>query len=172
MSLKAKRICKCCGKEYEYCPHCGSKGNDLWKNLTDTKECLAVFNIVAAYNIGRATAEQVKKVLKENNINDYSSFAPSIVSALNEVYKASEKPAVEASVKEQPIIVEDAVDITLVDEVPKTEEEIENPKVKIETVITGLVEENAPHVVEVKSAPRKIRGGKKKRRQRNTDIEL
>ena len=164
MSLKSKRICKCCGKEYEYCPHCGSKNDELWKNLTDTKECLAVFNIVAAYNIGRATAEQVKKVLKENNVNDYSSFAPGIVSALDKACKPSEDPKVEVVVKEQPAPVEEVAIEASEETIPEAKEEIKTLEEKVDEII--------PPVVEVQNIPRKIRGGKKKRRQRNTDIEL
>ena len=153
MSLKSRRICKCCGKEYEYCPHCGSHSDEMWRNLTDTKECLAVFNIVAAYNVGRATAEQVKKVLTENSINDYSTFNKGIVATLDKVFDTSR------------------IDF------PKAEES------KIESPVLKKVEERAgmapistvAHQVQISPednvVPRKNRNGKKKYR-RNTDIGL
>lgn len=154
MSLKAKRICKCCGKEYEYCPHCGSKGNDSWKNLTDTKECLAVFNIVAAYNVGRATPEQVKKVLDDNNIKDYSSFKEGIVSSLNKALDSLKPKVVKQSV---------------VEEITPTAPHIYN----IEPMNEELkIDEPIVPVVEVQSSSRKNRNGKKKYRKRNTDIEF
>ena len=149
MSLKSKRICKCCGKEYEYCPHCGTKSDEMWRNLTDTKECLAVFNIVAAYNVGRATADQVKKVLVENNITDYSTYNPSIVAALDKICKS-------------------AIDV----EVPKVKTpRVEAPKVEavVEPVIPQPVLPEVPKAYE-NNMPRKIRNKKKYRR--NADVEL
>ena len=149
MSLKSKRICKCCGKEYEYCPHCGSHSDEMWRNLTDTKECLAVFNIVAAYNVGRATPEQVKKVLKENNISNYSSFQKGIVDTLNNVFeKAPEKKLVEIAVEESPV-----------EKIAPMAPHINNVEPQKEAPV---VHENVS---------RKNRNGKKKYR-RNTDIGL
>lgn len=150
MSLKSKRICKCCGKEYEYCPHCGSKSDEAWRNLTDTKECLAVFNIIAAYNIGRASADQVKKVLDENKITDYSMFKDNIVAVLDEICKPS--------------------DATIVKSVS---EAIIAPQMEFEP----LVEQPAYNSYAVRNEhdrelPYKNRNNKKKYRQRNTDIEL
>ena len=166
MSLKSKRICKCCGKEYEYCPHCGSKSDELWKNLTDTKECLAVFNIVAAYNVGRATAEQVKKVLEENNIKDYSTFNSGIVATLDKVFKPT------------PIVVKEVAK-TVVEKVEPSaphiynvEPTIDEPKAeepKGEDLKNDEPEKIEP-VVETQSSSRKNRNGKKKYRKRNTDI--
>lgn len=147
MALKSKRICKCCGKAYEYCPHCGAKSDEAWRNLTDTKECLAVFNIVAAYNIGRATAEQVKKVLEENNIKDYSKFNSGIVSVLDEIYKPSDM-----------VITEPAQAEAQLDPVVVVEQPSFNPY---------AVQDNNEH-----GLPYKNRNNKKKFRQRNTDIEL
>ena len=155
MSLKSRRICKCCGKEYEYCPHCGSHSDEMWRNLTDTNECLAVFNIVAAYNVGRATADQVKRVLEENNITDYSTFKEGIVSTLNKIFKPAESLSVNQSIKttEEPIVLE-----------------APEPQVN---VMTKELEIKAPAAssIEVQSTSRKTRG-KKKHRTRNADIEL
>ena len=148
MSLKSKRICKCCGKEYEYCPHCGSHSDETWRNLTDTKECLAVFNIVAAYNVGRATADQVKKVLKDNNVTNYSTFNPAIVATLNKICKPVDTPVAER-----------------VPEKTASAPVVEIPKKAVEPV-----EVKHPEVAH-ESASRKSRYGKKKYR-RNTDIEL
>ena len=154
MSLKSRRICKCCGKEYEYCPHCGSHSDEMWRNLTDTKECLAVFNIVAAYNVGRATAEQVKKVLTENSINDYSTFNKGIVATLDKVFDTSriDFPKAEESKIESPVL-------------KKVEERVADVA-PISTVAHQVQISPEDNVV-----PRKNRNGKKKYR-RNTDIGL
>lgn len=161
MSLKSKRICKCCGKEYDYCPHCGTKSDELWKNLADTKECLAVFNIVAAYNVGRATADQVKKVLEENNIKDYSKFNKGIVSVLDKIYKSNDIPKVE------PKIVK-----TSVAEITPEKVEVTAPHLYEVKPEQPMVENAIPHHTEAQGVPRKNRNGKKKYRKRNTDIGL
>ena len=162
MSLKSKRICKCCGKEYEYCPHCGSKSDELWRNLTDTKECREVFNIVAAYNVGRATADQVKKVLKANNVTDYSTFNPAIVKALDEITNPVVVEPVVEPVKAEPV-VEEPMPEPIEDKVPVVEPQIvESPVIEMPEI---------PAVVnEVQDMPRKNR--KKKYRRRNADVEL
>lgn len=91
MAKKIYRKCICCGKEYEYCNHCG-KGTEPWKNLYDSKECQEVMNIVSAYNIGRADANQVKAVLDKYNVTDYNKYKDSINAVLNSLFafKASE----------------------------------------------------------------------------------
>lgn len=156
MSLKSKRICKCCGKEYEYCPHCGSKSDEQWKNLTDTKECLAVFNIVAAYNVGRVTAEQVRKVLSDNNITDYSTYNPAIVATLDKINKPAKASVKHAMNK-----------TTAIDETPKKDEEPVSENLER---VTEPMEVRQPKYTH-ENVSRKNRYGKKKH-IRNTDIEL
>lgn len=162
MSLKSKRICKCCGKEYEYCPHCGTKSDEMWKNLTDTKECLAVFNIVAAYNVGRVTAEQVKRVLEENKVKDYSKFKRSIVDVLDKIYKTSNVPAMKKV--DRTTIAESAPEKVI----PTAPHIYEVTPIDKQTQSSVL----ATHDPTVQSAPRKKSRNGKKYRQRNTDIEL
>lgn len=114
MSQKSKRICKCCGKEYEYCPHCGKYSDEPWKNITDTMECREVLNIVSAYNIKLATKEQVKKVIDKYGVTDFNKYKPSIAAVLNGLFK--EAPAVEEApvVKEEPKVAASPV----VEEIP------------------------------------------------------
>lgn len=147
MALKSKRICKCCGKEYEYCPNCGSHNSEMWRNLTDTKACRELFNIVSAYNVGRATPEQVKKVLTANNITDYSTFNPAIVATLDKINSPVE---------------------TLVEHT--TNKSMEAPVIEVPIKAIESVEVKQPEVTH-ESVPRKNRNGKKKYR-RNTDIGL
>ena len=104
MSQKSKRICKCCGKEYEYCPHCGKYSDEPWKNITDTMECREVLNIVSAYNIKLATKEQVKKVIDKYGVTDFNKYKPSIAAVLNGLFK--EAPKEEPEVKEGPVVEE------------------------------------------------------------------
>ena len=161
MSLKSKRICKCCGKEYEYCPHCGSKSDELWKHLTDTKECLAVFNIVAAYNVGRANAAQVKKVLKENNITDYSTFKDSIVAVLDKVFAANKSPVVKKPVVMASAVVEKVEPTAphiltvepVVEEVKNDKARIEEPQIEAPQIEEAKVEEPVVPFAEATSAP-------------------
>lgn len=95
MSQKEKRICKCCGKVYEYCPHCGKNRDELWRNITDTEECREVLNIVSAYNIGRANKDQVINILDKYKVKDYSKYKESISKVLKNIFEGSPKTVVE-----------------------------------------------------------------------------
>ncbi len=127
MSKKDKRICKCCGKEYEYCPHCGKHSDELWKNITDTEECREILNVVSAYNIGKANKDQVKKVLDRFNVKDYNKYKASIAAVLNKLFAEEPKPVPVVS------ITEDVATNTLsVEEVNKEEfiPKVEEPVVE------------------------------------------
>lgn len=112
MSQKEKRICKCCGKEYEYCPHCGKHRDELWRNITDTEECREVLNIVSAYNIGRANKEQVKKVLDDYKVSDYGKYKESISAVLKKLFEEThEEPHKETKIEKvlEPVVVKEPV---------------------------------------------------------------
>lgn len=89
--MAKNRICKCCKKEYEYCPVCKEYSTlPRWMTEFDTEKCKEVFNIVSAYNMGLADKEKVKLVLDRYNITDYNCFKESITNKLNEIFKESE----------------------------------------------------------------------------------
>ena len=51
-----ERICICCGKKYEYCPHCGDyKNKPRWMTNYDDEGCHIAFQTVTDYLAGEMT---------------------------------------------------------------------------------------------------------------------
>lgn len=69
-----KRICMCCGKEYEYCPSCSKYKGTAMSAGFDCDVCKEIFNAVSGYNIGVLTLDDVKVVLDKYNIADVSVY--------------------------------------------------------------------------------------------------
>lgn len=99
--MAKKRICACCGKEYEYCPTCGKDRAKPWLAVTDTLECKEVLNIISAYNMGLVKKYDVKKVLNKYNVTDFSKYKKSISDRLNELFpKVEVEPLVESNIED------------------------------------------------------------------------
>lgn len=82
-----ERYCKCCEKLYYYCPSCKRYvDKPQWMILFDQESCKELFNMVSAYNMNRATKEDIKSVLDKYEITDYSEYKDSIKNLLNELF--------------------------------------------------------------------------------------
>ena len=99
MAKKIFRTCICCGKQYEYCNHCG-KAQEPWKNLYDTLACKEIMNIVSAYNVGRANADKVKAVLDKYNVTDYTKYSEDISKVLLQLFAKKAEPVVQKTADE------------------------------------------------------------------------
>lgn len=98
--MAKNRTCLCCGKEYQYCPNCqNAKDYPVWKAEFDEMGCKEIFNIVSAYNMKIATAEDVKAVIKKYDITDFNKYKKSIKDKLIEVSKI---PSEKEEIKEEP----------------------------------------------------------------------
>ena len=102
MAKKIFRKCICCGKQYEYCNHCG-KNQEPWKNLYDSRECKEIMNIVSAYNVGRVDAEKVKEVLDKYHVTDYANYTEDVSKTLLELFAKKSTPIVEKAIAEESI---------------------------------------------------------------------
>lgn len=81
-----ERQCICCGKTYQYCPHCGSFSNHpKWMFNYDQESCMELFNVVSAYNMKVVGKEDVVAVVKKYNITDFSKYKDSIKKLLTEL---------------------------------------------------------------------------------------
>lgn len=95
-----ERQCICCGKTYQYCPHCGSFSNHpKWMFNYDTESCNELFNIISAYNMKVVGKDEVLTVVKKYNITDFAKYKPSIKKVLAELCSA---PAQVEKTVEQP----------------------------------------------------------------------
>lgn len=57
---KANRKCKTCGKEYYFCPTCGTH-EPSWRKVYDTEECKISYETLARYNFGHIDAAEAIK---------------------------------------------------------------------------------------------------------------
>jgi len=119
-----ERQCICCGKTYQYCPHCGSFSNrPKWMFNYDEESCMEIFNVVSAYNMGVVDANKVRSVVKKYNVTDFSRYKDSIKKLLTELCSApveakpvaENKPVEEQKKKKNKFYYEKNKDIELKD---------------------------------------------------------
>ena len=83
---KNKRICICCGNEYEYCTHCGdSKKEPRWKTNYDDYGCKVAFQTVTDYLAKEITLEEARENLKSTELKYRDQFIPSVTKYVNEI---------------------------------------------------------------------------------------
>lgn len=106
------RQCLCCSTFYEYCGHCNNSSKyPTWMSEFDNVVCKNVFNIISAYNMGLKSKDDVKRVLDDNNVTDFTIFKESIRNKLNELF-----PVVEQTKSEDEISI--STDKVIPDEEP------------------------------------------------------
>ena len=73
--MSKERTCIFCGQKYQYCPNCKDYSSEpAWKFNFDTEKCHDLYNVIAGYNIGNRSIEDVKTTLNKYNVTDYSIF--------------------------------------------------------------------------------------------------
>lgn len=127
--MSAKRICVACGTEYDYCPKCSKYANaPKWMWKCDTEVCNELFDAVSAYKMGLKTLEDVRNVVQNNNIIDYSKYSNGIQKTLNElgnaepikiepVYKSKRKKKWNDVIEETQVVEEPSMDVELNEEI-------------------------------------------------------
>lgn len=97
--MAKERSCIFCGQKYEYCPHCNNNSEPAWKFNFDSEKCYSLYNVVAGYNMGVKTVDEVKEVLDKYEVTDYSIFSQKLQDRLNEIV-----PQKTAEVKEDEVV--------------------------------------------------------------------
>lgn len=129
---KKMRICKICGKEYEYCGHCPGKNPiEPWRNLYCSENCHKAFDLFDKYISKKITSTEAKSALEE------MGFVPAKVreihkSVISEIFKNGAKVVAVSTVENSvPSEVDKVIDaITPVFEIKVGEPAtIEPPKV-------------------------------------------
>lgn len=68
---KKIRICKVCGNDYSYCPHCSYDTKEpSWKFLVDTENCYTIFQTLSNYSCKTISKDEAKKVLEKANLSN------------------------------------------------------------------------------------------------------
>lgn len=85
------RVCRACGKEYEYCPNCGKYNlSEKWRVLFCSEECRDVFDVISSYNMGMTNKEGVQRILTKYHCNDTDKFVPSIQNKIKGIIPRNE----------------------------------------------------------------------------------
>ena len=65
-----KRICKMCGKKYNYCPHCETdKRKPKWLIMFDDENCYTIFTTLQKHYIGEYTTAEAAKILRQCDLS-------------------------------------------------------------------------------------------------------
>lgn len=114
--MAKKRICKVCGKEYEYCGHCPNKNViEPWRNLYCSETCRDAYSLFDDYVSKKKSAVEVKNKLQVWGLTP-SKVREVHKSVVSEIFKngtppqkVEVTPAVEVAPKVEevePIVVE------------------------------------------------------------------
>ena len=80
------RTCICCGKQYEYCPHCGeSKNKPRWLVNYDDEGCHVAFQTVTDYLAKEITKEEAKEKLESVDLKNRKMFKASVSKYVDEI---------------------------------------------------------------------------------------
>lgn len=132
--MAKERQCIFCGNTYEYCPHCGQYSKEPgWKFNFDSEKCHDLYEVIAGYNIGIKTIEDVKKVFNKYEVTDYSIFSKKLQDALNGVISQKKEESYKSDKKEENSKVEtkeEKVEPEKKSEVPKKDNNFKSKKNK------------------------------------------
>lgn len=102
MKKNNKRICICCGKEYEFCYNCGDnrkKYELAWKNNYDVESCRDVFNTITDYRMGILTPEEASEKLKTIDMVNRATYTFGIAKYVDELLGDNKHNATKAENK-------------------------------------------------------------------------
>lgn len=97
----AKRHCKVCGAEYNYCPGCPEYTNEpRWRISYDTENCKEIFDTLVKQSTGKMTTKSARRKLLRLDLSNVESFNPDIRRHLESVINTPVETKKE--VKEEP----------------------------------------------------------------------
>lgn len=89
------RKCICCGKEYDYCPHCGDyKNQPRWKMNYDDIGCYTAFQTATDYLAGVISKDDAKTALSEVELANRKKFIESVAKIVDEILDEKKEVAV------------------------------------------------------------------------------
>lgn len=95
---KVQKTCKCCGKEFAYCPSCNYT-EPAYKQFVCSEDCNAIWQALSRNGVGIASAQETVEALA--GIKMPASLQPAIKAHIDRL-KASVK---RASKKVEPVVV-------------------------------------------------------------------
>ena len=119
---RGKRKCVCCGKEYDFCPHCAEYDSlPRWMGMYHNENCKRIFETTNRYLLKTITAEEAKIQYSECDLSYKNKLKKTIVDSINEVNRLTKKK----HKKEKNIVKEVNVEINILKDI-EVIEEVEN----------------------------------------------
>ena len=82
----AKRICKVCGTEYDYCPGCPKyQDQPRWRISFDCENCKDIFDTLVKQSTGKMTIKETRRALYKLDLSNRANFNEDIQRHLNSV---------------------------------------------------------------------------------------
>lgn len=87
----AKRICKVCGEEYDYCPGCPKHaGEPKWKISFDTENCKNIFDTLVKHSVGKITTKEARRALYKLDLSGKNHFAADVRDKINSIMNTNQ----------------------------------------------------------------------------------
>ena len=94
----AKRHCKVCGAEYNYCPGCPEYANEpKWRMNYDTENCKEIFDTLVKQQTGKITIKSTRRKLLRLDLSQKDNFNPDIRKHLESVLNTPVEPKKETT---------------------------------------------------------------------------
>lgn len=85
--MAKQRTCLLCGKQYEYCPHCGKHNpTETWRFLYCSENCNQIDNIISAYKANKISASEAKSRLSILSVPPLSAITNYVRPLLEQIY--------------------------------------------------------------------------------------
>ena len=122
---KTQKICKCCGKEFSYCPSCNYT-EPAYKQFVCSEDCNDIWQALSRNGVGLASAQETLDLLA--CVKMPSSLQPAVKAHIDSL-KASTRRATK---KVEPVIIQEEVQphIEETEKKHKKDEEDESPSQK------------------------------------------
>ena len=122
---KVLKTCKCCGKEFAYCPSCNYT-EPAYKQFVCGEDCNTIWQALSRNGVGIASAQETVDVLA--TIKMPASLQPAVKAHIDRL-KASVRRATK---KVEPIVIKEEIEpqVEETEEIQKKDEEDESPSQK------------------------------------------
>ena len=122
---KVLKTCKCCGKEFAYCPSCNYT-DPAYKQFVCGEDCNTIWQALSRNGVGIASAQETVDVLA--TIKMPASLQPAVKAHIDRL-KASVRRATK---KVEPIVIKEEIEpqVEETEEIQKKDEEDESPSQK------------------------------------------
>lgn len=104
---KYTKICKTCGKEYQYCAYCNEFSHlPTWMILFHDENCKDIWFAISDYYTEAKSNEEIKAKLLSCDLSDQKHFTKKIQAAIKELIPMTSEKTTESQIETQEVINE------------------------------------------------------------------